>query len=186
MTAVLKRLRFLEQRIAQLEARLPTRPATGADVTEATEANLSAHRLEADAARSPHRDSLLPAGARSEGPPTERLDRLPGAASSQPFPDLSLLEEKLERRKGPAERIEVQAAIEAYPRIARRIEELWGTPECEHFLNTLVIDTRGNRQGFPPAVLEELLYLGRLARALVILQVRGDLWDRYDHIGDRR
>ena len=35
-------------------------------------------------------------------------------------------------------------------------------------------------------MMEELLYLGRLARALVILKVGGDLWDAYDQIGDRR
>ena len=49
-----------------------------------------------------------------------------------------------------------------------------------------MIDTRGNRKGFPPAVMEELLYLGRLARALVILNIGGNLWDAYDQIGDRR
>jgi hypothetical protein len=34
--------------------------------------------------------------------------------------------------------------------------------------------------------MEELLYLGRLARALVILAVGGDMWESYDQIGDRR
>jgi len=34
--------------------------------------------------------------------------------------------------------------------------------------------------------MEELLYLGRLARALVILNIGGDLWDGYDHAGERR
>ena len=120
-------------------------------------------------------------------PATERLHRMPFAANApDPFPDLSQLEEKLEPSRRPAERVEVRAALEDYPRIMTRIQELWGTPECEGYLTSLVIDTRGNRRGFPPPMMEELLYLGRLARALVILGVNGDLWERYDQIGDRR
>ena len=121
----------------------------------------------------------------ADAPRTERLDRVP-AAASDPFPDLSQLDEKLEPRRGPAEQVQVRAALEDHPRIAGRIQQLWGTPDCEEYLNSLVIDTRGNRKGFPPAMLEELLYLGRLARALVILRVDGDLWSSYDQIGDRR
>ena len=69
---------------------------------------------------------------------------------------------------------------------AAQEQQLWGTPECEGYLNTLVIDTRGNRQGFPAPMMEELLYLGRLARALLIINIGGDLWDGYDQAGDRR
>jgi hypothetical protein len=72
------------------------------------------------------------------------------AAADNPFPDLSLLEQKLAPAKGPARRLAVRAAIEDHPRIAQRIEQLWGTSECEQYLNTLIIDNRGNRQGFPP------------------------------------
>jgi hypothetical protein len=35
-------------------------------------------------------------------------------------------------------------------------------------------------------MMEELLYLGRLAPALVILAVDGDLWNTFDQVGDRR
>ena len=108
------------------------------------------------------------------------------ADDANPFPDLSQLDEKLEGRKGPAEKLDVRAALEDYPRIATRIQQLWGTPECEAYLNNLVIDTRGNRKGFPPPMMEELLYLGRLARTLVILSIGGDLWDTFDQVGDRR
>lgn len=119
-------------------------------------------------------------------PATERLRPISPAPGEAPFPDLSLLDEKLAPRRGPALKIDAKAAIEDYPRICSRIQQLWGTPECEGYLNNLVIDTRGNRKGFPPAVVEELLYLGRLSRALVILGIDGDLWDSYDQIGDRR
>lgn len=121
-------------------------------------------------------------------PSTERLHPLSPQRGSpdSPFPDLSMLDEKIEPRKGPPQLVQVQAAIEDYPRISTRIQQLWGSPECEGYLNNLVIDTRGNRKGFPPAVMEELLYLGRLARALVILAIDGDLWDTFDQVGDRR
>lgn len=121
-------------------------------------------------------------------PSTERLHPLSKdrGSSDDPFPDLSMLDEKVELKKGPAQKLDVKAAIEDYPRICTRIQQLWGSPECEGYITNLVIDTRGNRKGFPPAVMEELLYLGRLARALVILGIDGDLWDTFDQVGDRR
>ncbi len=121
-------------------------------------------------------------------PATERLHPLSKerGGSEDPFPDLSMLDEKVEPRKGPAQKLNVKAAVEDYPRICTRLQQLWGSAECEGYITNLVIDTRGNRKGFPPAVMEELLYLGRLARALVILGIDGDLWDAFDQIGDRR
>jgi hypothetical protein len=126
-----------------------------------------------------------PAAARP-APPTLRLAPIPPKTADDAFPDLSQLDEKVDPQKGPAQKLEVRSALEDYPRICARVQQLWGSPECEPYLNTLVIDTRGNRKGFPPAMMEELLYLGRLARALVILNIGGDLWDAYDQIGDRR
>jgi hypothetical protein len=119
-------------------------------------------------------------------PPTLRLSPIPPKVPSEALPDLSLLDEKVEHRKGPPQKIEVRCALEEYPRICARVQQLWGSTECEPYLNTLVIDTRGNRQGFPPPMMEELLYLGRLSRALVILGIGGDLWDTYDQVGDKR
>ncbi len=119
-------------------------------------------------------------------PPTLRLAPIPPKLPDEAFPDLSLLDEKVEGKKGPAQKVEVRCALEDYPRICNRVQQLWGSTDCEAYLNTLVIDTRGNRQGFPPPMMEELLYLGRLSRALVILSVGGDLWDTYDHVGDKR
>ena len=43
-----------------------------------------------------------------------------------------------------------------YPRIFDRITRDWGTKELEAYLNTLIFDTRGDRQGFPPEVMTEL------------------------------
>jgi len=208
---VLKRLEHLERRMARLEAALATgrsSPPRASNAESFREPPVAAPTPAAAVMPDPRVVAPLPADSQVRAPvatthpvtaettktptdaPTVRLDAVPSASKTHddndPFPDLSLLDEKVEGKKGPAELLDVRAALEDYPRICTRIEQLWGSPECEAYLNNLVIDTRGNRKGFPPPMMEELLYLGRLARALVILGVGGDLWDTYDQIGDRR
>lgn len=46
-----------------------------------------------------------------------------------------------------------------YPRVAQVIHQLWGSPEMDAFFNRILIDDRGNRAGFPPAVVQALLAL---------------------------
>jgi hypothetical protein len=190
---ILKRLEGLERRIARLEAVA----GIGRSSTRASNADAFRAAAPAESAQGPSAPrTIIPQPVAEQAPlaagssaadaaVTQRLDRMPGR-EADPFPDLSQLEEKLEPRKGPAQQVQVRAALEDNPRISNRIQQLWGTPDCEEYLNSLVIDTRGNRKGFPPTVLEELLYLGRLARALVILRVSGDLWETFDQVGDRR
>lgn len=49
---------------------------------------------------------------------------------------------------------------ENYPKIARQILALWGqAPQCNAYLDQLLIAKREGRQGFPPAVAQELLAL---------------------------
>ena len=44
-----------------------------------------------------------------------------------------------------------------YPRIANKIADIWRrVARCEEYLDTLVVDHRGNRTGFPPDVAQEL------------------------------
>ena len=44
-----------------------------------------------------------------------------------------------------------------YPRIANNIANIWRrVARCEEYLDTLVVDRRGNRTGFPPDVAQEL------------------------------
>lgn len=212
---ILKRLEAIEMRLSQLESaqgRLPPAPEASnaaafrggppVPVNEAAARGSDQAPRDTSPAQAPSAGPESPAPAprvavgnepksyssTAVAPSTERLHPLSHgrAPADPPLPDLSLLDEKVDPRKGPAQVVEVQAAIEDYPRICARIQQLWGSPECEGYINNLVIDTRGNRKGFPPAVMEELLYLGRLARALVILSVNGDLWDTFDQVGDRR
>lgn len=46
-----------------------------------------------------------------------------------------------------------------YPRIAAEIRDRWGTEQFDLYLDSLLIDDRGNRSGFPPDVAEALLTL---------------------------
>jgi hypothetical protein len=47
-----------------------------------------------------------------------------------------------------------------FPRIANSIGQLWGrAAPCEDYLESLVVDRRGNRTGFPPAVAREIAAL---------------------------
>jgi len=202
---ILQYLNMLEARLARLESAvdigaLPLQ-ASNADEFAGTARTLGAGStsiaadaaLPADTANT--KTSTIAIGAEPKSysltataPATERLQPLSatGTSTESSFPDLSMLDEKVEIKKPPAQRIAVKAAIEDYPRIVSRIQQLWGTPECEGYITDLVVDTRGDRKGFPPPVMEELLYLTRLARGLVILAIDADRWDAYDQVGDRR
>jgi hypothetical protein len=47
-----------------------------------------------------------------------------------------------------------------FPRIANRLAEIWKRPlQCERYIDDLMIDLRGARQGFPPAVAAEIAAL---------------------------
>jgi hypothetical protein len=48
----------------------------------------------------------------------------------------------------------------AFPRVANRIALAWGDPDlADGVFNELLLDRRGNRKGFPPAVASEILRL---------------------------
>ena len=52
------------------------------------------------------------------------------------------------------------ALARKFPRIANSIAELWRrVARCEEYLDTLVVDQRGDRSGFPPDVAQELTAL---------------------------
>jgi hypothetical protein len=83
---------------------------------------------------------------------------------SEPFPPLlpdAEIDRMVERKPQPAPPRPQPFAVvaELYPRIAERVKQLWGTPECDRYLDELLIDKRGNRQGFPPPVVSALLAL---------------------------
>lgn len=58
---------------------------------------------------------------------------------------------------------EAVAAVKMkFPRIHQSIVSLWGTAQGEAFLDGLIVDERGGRQGFPPDAMQALLLLQRV------------------------
>jgi hypothetical protein len=52
------------------------------------------------------------------------------------------------------------ALMRQFPRIANQLAAVWSeTPAVRSYLDSLLVDYRGHRQGFPPDVLKELLSL---------------------------
>jgi hypothetical protein len=49
-----------------------------------------------------------------------------------------------------------------YPHIAKQLCAYWGDAVFENYANKLIIDERGDRQGLPLEVIEELLFLYQL------------------------
>ncbi len=49
-----------------------------------------------------------------------------------------------------------------YPHIAKQLCAYWGDDIFENYANKLIIDERGDRQGFPREVIEEVLFLYQL------------------------
>jgi hypothetical protein len=89
-------------------------------------------------------------------------------ASCTPFPTL-----------GPATPVSVQSSVRAqpsndqyqtalekdFPRILVAIQSMWGYPELNTYFRKLTLDNRGDREGFPKEVWEEiftLLYLHQM------------------------
>lgn len=50
-----------------------------------------------------------------------------------------------------------------FPRVWGILETLWGTKQCDEYLNDILfIEGDTNRQGFPPAAMQELMSLHTL------------------------
>lgn len=68
------------------------------------------------------------------------------------------------------------ALARTFPRIANSIADLWRrVARCEEYLDTLVVDLRGDRSGFPPDVAKELTALH--SHYALLHPQRGSAWD---------
>jgi len=66
-------------------------------------------------------------------------------------------------------------ALEAdYPRIIDKLQTLWPGEACARYLDSLIIDDRGGRQGFSPAVMSEILFLKEIMQ--VYHPGKQDVW----------
>lgn len=57
------------------------------------------------------------------------------------------------------ERVEGPNLVKDYPRVYQAIQAMWGFKELNEYFRKLTIDDRGNREGFPPEVWEEIYML---------------------------
>jgi hypothetical protein len=65
----------------------------------------------------------------------------------------------------------------SYPRIATHIREQWGKRALDDYFSGLVIDKRGNRQGFPVDVLSAIMEVARLHAAQFELSTPVRPWE---------
>ena len=68
-----------------------------------------------------------------------------------------------------------------YPRIHQNIVTLWGTAQGETFLDGLIMDDRGGRQGFPREAMAALLVLQRVHFQQFGTFKSVDAWDLVKH-----
>jgi hypothetical protein len=87
-------------------------------------------------------------------------------AFATPFVEIdeTLIDRAFERP--PPQKLEVISAVEQFhPTIAARIAFAWRTPELVAYLRRLIVDERGDRAGFAPGVMSELLMLSAILEA---------------------
>lgn len=105
------------------------------------------------------------------------------------FPQLNagLTETTAEIKKTPAIKpsqpaiVHIKSALETiFPNIAENLTLVWGNPECEDYLNKLMINNRSNRQGFSLDVMSELMLLMGITE-----RERPDIWADSIKISDR-
>ncbi len=64
------------------------------------------------------------------------------------------------------QKLDVRAALEElHPKISERVTGTWRTGELLQYLKKLIVDERGDRAGFAPAVMSELLFLSAILEA---------------------
>jgi hypothetical protein len=61
---------------------------------------------------------------------------------------------------GLPKEVQPENLVRRFPRIAIKLAELWRRPfQCDKYLDALILDQRGSRQGFPLDVAKELALL---------------------------
>lgn len=123
-------------------------------------------------------------------PPVSPQPSQPVSSSKTDFPQLDAeLTEKNAQKKARETSTKTSrptfilatSALEAnYPNIASNITLIWGSPECEAYLNKLMLNSRGERQGFNLDIMNELMLLTAITE-----NEKMDIWTKAVQIGDR-
>ncbi len=64
-----------------------------------------------------------------------------------------------------------------YPRVFATLMLMWDTPQGETYLNSLMVNERIDREGFPPDVAAEILRLGLVHASLHHKNLNQDVWE---------
>ena len=72
-----------------------------------------------------------------------------------------------------------------YSRVFNNIMKYWGTPKCDEYLEELIVDKRGGRQGFPADVAGDIVRLSKVHQRLLEVRAaqlapKGDPWKNED------
>lgn len=151
------------EELLKLRIRLNPRPATQLALTQ------------------PH--TLSTAAVKSEGTGTAKSPAVSAAAKTVTgniIPPRSSLgrtgSHPVQVQPPPSQPDDPRCALERqFQRIANKIAETWPNSECAHYVDSLLVDTRGGRQGFPAEVMSELFLLHALLEAHN--PVQRDPWD---------
>jgi hypothetical protein len=91
-----------------------------------------------------------------------RIQEVPVAANSTIAQPLTVPAPAAKSAAKDLNKTELEAQ---FARVVTQITLMWGYPEMDTFFNKLWIDDRGNRAGFPKAVMEDLMFLASLHQA---------------------
>jgi hypothetical protein len=71
---------------------------------------------------------------------------------------------------------DISLIVEKYARIGDRITLLWGSAELQTYLNNLILDERGGREGFPPPIASAILRI-YTAHSKLIVEDHKNVWN---------
>lgn len=108
---------------------------------------------------------------------SDKLTLDPGPSSGLA---LSLVQEEAPAPAAPEKKVtpatNPAAALEAFPGVHKKIQAMWATGECDQFLHSLFMDTRGGtRRGFPMEAADEIMFLVKFNKTVRAIPLMGQM-----------
>jgi len=72
---------------------------------------------------------------------------------------------------------DISIIFEKYPDVGKKISQNWGSSRLHDYLNSIIFDERGGRQGFPEQIGSALFRVHEGHSTLFPEIKRGDIWD---------
>lgn len=120
--------------------------------------------------------SLIQEEASSSLPPLAQEE-----PQTPPATTLSLVQEEQPAAPAAPEKkelppIDPTASLEAFPAVLKKIQGMWATNECDQFLHSLFMDTRGGtRRGFPMEAADEIMFLVKFNKTVRAIPLTGQM-----------